>query len=80
MEKFSDFISEQDNNKPYNLIIISHDGIDDVNETGPLVHRTAQKMGIKSYLSETMGAYMEDTKEGKLFYSYPVYDKGKADA
>ena len=78
MEKFSDFISEQDNNKPYNLIIISHDGIDDVNETGPLVHKTAQKMGIKSYLAETMGAYMEDTKEGKLFYSYPVDDKGNA--
>ena len=49
MEKFKSFISEQENNKPYDLLIISHDGIDDVNETGPLIHKIAQKMGIKSW-------------------------------
>ena len=77
MDKFSDFISEQKNEQPYDLLIISHDGIDDVNETGPLIHKTAQKMGIKSYLAETMGAFMENTKSGKLFHSYPVNDKGE---
>ena len=73
MEKFSDFISEQDNNKPYNLIIISHDGIDDVNETGPLIYKTAQKMGIKSYLAETMGSFMENIKGGKIFGSGNIF-------
>ena len=77
MEKFSSFITEQ-KDVPYDLLIISHDGIDDVNETGPLIHRTAKKMGIKSYLAETMGSYMEDTKDGKIYYSFPVDDKGEA--
>ena len=78
VEKFKSFISEQENEKPYDLLIVSHDGIDDVNETGPLIHRTAKKMGIKSYLAETMGSYMEDTKDGKIYYSFPVDDKGEA--
>ena len=47
MEKFSSFLNEQ-KDVPYELLIVSHDGIDDVNETGPLIHRTAKKMGIKS--------------------------------
>ena len=77
MDSFKKFLAEEE--KPYDLLIISHDGIDDVNETGPLIHKTAQKMGIKSYLAETMGAFMENTKSGKLFHSYPVNDKGEAE-
>ena len=78
MEKFSDFISEQENNKPYNLIIISHDGIDDVNETGPLIKNTGKKMGLNVFLAEMMGAYMEGDGEDKVFYSFPVSDEGEA--
>ena len=78
MEKFKSFITEEEKEQPYELLIISHDGIDDVNETGPLIHTTAQKIGIKSYLAETMGSYMEDTKDGKIYYSFPVNDKGEA--
>ena len=78
MEKFKSFITEEEKEQPYELLIISHDGIDDVNETGPLIHTTAKKMGIKSYLAETMGSYMEDTKDGKIYYSFPVNDKGEA--
>ena len=78
MEKFSDFISEQDNNKPYDLLIISHDGIDDVNETGPLVKKTGQKMGLNVFLAEMMGAYMEGDGADKVFYSFPVSDEGEA--
>ena len=49
MEKFSDFISEQKNEQPYDLLVVSHDGIDDVNETGPLIKNTGEKMGPVSY-------------------------------
>ena len=62
----------------YDLLVISHDGIDDVNETGPLLVKTASDMGIKSFLAETMGAYTEDVPDGKLFYSFKVDDKGVA--
>ena len=78
MEKFSSFLNEQ-KDVPYELLIVSHDGIDDVNETGPLIHRTAKKLGIKSYLAETMGSYMEETKDGRMYYSFPVDDKGQAE-
>ena len=67
MEKFSDFISEQKNEQPYDLLIISHDGIDDVNETGPLVKKTGQKMGLNVFLAEMMGAYMEGDGADKVF-------------
>ena len=78
MEKFSSFLNEQ-KDESYNLLIVSHDGIDDVNETGPLIHKTAKKLGIKSYLAETMGSYMEETKDGRMYYSFPVDDKGQAE-
>ena len=78
MEKFSSFLNEQ-KDVPYELLIVSHDGIDDVNETGPLIHKTAKKLGIKSYLAETMGSYMEETKDGRMYYSFPVDDKGQAE-
>ena len=72
------FLLEQENTKTYDLLVISHDGIDDVNETGPLLKKTASKMGIKSFLAETMGAYTDDVSGGKLFYSFKVDDKGVA--
>ena len=78
MEKFSDFISEQKNEQPYDLLVVSHDGIDDVNETGPLIKNTGEKMGMNVFLAEMMGAYTEDVSGGKLFYSFKVDDKGVA--
>ena len=54
MEKFSDFIVEQ-KDVPYELLIISHDGIDDVNETGPLIHKTAKKNGNQILFSRNYG-------------------------
>jgi len=77
MEKFSEFITET-KEKPYKLLIISHDDEFDLNETGPLVRKKASELGIEVYLAEFMGAYMEDDDDGKLFYSYPVDEKGKA--
>ena len=78
MEKFSDFISEQKNEQPYDLLVMSHDGIDDVNETGPLIKNTGKKMGLNVFLAEMMGAYTEDVSGGKLLYSFKVDDKGVA--
>ena len=72
VNSFNSFLSEQENTKTYDLLVISHDGIDDVNETGPLLVKTASDMGIKSFLAETMGAYTEDVSDGKLFYSFNV--------
>ena len=77
MEKFSDFIVEQ-KDEAYDLLIVSHDGIDDVNETGPLIQKIGQRMGLKVFLAEMMGAYMEDEGNSKIFYSYPVNDEGVA--
>ena len=75
MEKFSEFIIEE--KKPYKLLIISHDDPLDPNETGPLVRKKAKELGLKVYLAEFMGAYMEDDGDGKLFYSYSVDEDGK---
>ena len=41
VNSFNSFLSEQENTKMYDLLVISHDGIDDVNETGPLLVKTA---------------------------------------
>ena len=58
MEKFSDFISEQDNNKPYKLLILSHDDPLDPNETGPMIKKKASDLGLQVFLGELMGCYM----------------------
>ena len=78
MEKFKSFIAEEEKEQPYKLLIVSHDDPLDPNETAPLVRKKAQELGLQVYLAEFMGAYMEDDGDGKLFYSYPVDEKGKA--
>ena len=78
MEKFKSFIAEEEKQQPYKLLIISHDDPLDPNETAPLVRKKASELGLQVYLAEFMGAYMEDDGDGKLFYSYPVDEKGKA--
>ena len=45
------YLLEQSPEKPYDLLVVSHDGIDDVNETGPLLSKTASGMGIKSFIA-----------------------------
>ena len=76
MGKFAEFLKEQDNEKPYKLLIVSHDDPLDPNETAPLVRKKASELGLGVYLAEFMGAYMEDDGDDKLFYSYPVNEKG----
>ena len=69
MEKFKSFITEQE--QTYKLLIVSHDDPLDPNETAPMVRKKASELGL--------GSYMEDDGDGKLFYSYPVDDKGKVE-
>jgi len=77
LEKFKSFITEEE--KPYNLLIISHDDPFEKNETAPLIRKKAKELGLNVFLAESMGAYMEDDGDGKLFYSYPVNDEGEAE-
>ena len=74
-----DYIAEQAPEKPYKLLILSHDDPLDPNETAPMIKKTAEKLGITVFLAELMGCYMEDSDgDNKLIYSYPVDDNGKA--
>ena len=75
-----DYIAEQTVEKPYNLVILSHEDPLDPNETAPMIKKEAEKLGITVFLAELMGCYMEDADgESKLIYSYPVDDKGKSE-
>ena len=64
--------------KPYKLIILSHDDPMDPNETGPLIRKKATKLGIDVFLGEFTGAYLS-IKNGKRFVnSFEVDEKGQA--
>ena len=78
MEKFNSFITEA-KDKPYKLVILSHDDPLDPNETGPMVRKKASELGIKVYLAEFTGMYMENKGKDQLLYSFPVGDDGKAE-
>ena len=80
MDNFKKFLSEQSDEQPYQLVIISHDDPLDPNETAPMIKKKAEELGITVFLAELMGCYMEDADgESKLIYSYPVDDKGKSE-
>ena len=73
-----DYIAEQAPEKPYNLLILSHDDPLEPNETAPMIKKEAEKLGINVFLAELMGCYMEDKGNNKLVYSYPVDTSGRA--
>ena len=58
MGKFAEFLKEQDNEKPYKLLIVSHDDPLDPNETGPMIRKKASELGLKVYLAEFSGMYI----------------------
>ena len=76
LDDFKTFLAEE--KETYKLLIFSHDDPLDPNETGPLVRKKAQALGIEVHLAELMGCYMEDDGNDKLVYSYPVDEKGQA--
>ena len=60
MDNFKKFLSEQDSEQSYKLVILSHDDPLDPNETAPMIKKKANELGIKVYLAELMGSYMEE--------------------
>ena len=75
MEKFSEFITEA-KEKPYKLVVLSHDDPHDPNETGVLIREKASKIGIDCLLVEMIGFFISE-EEGKLFVNtFPVDEKG----
>ena len=52
MDDFKKFLSEQSDEKPYKLVILSHDDPLDPNETSPMIRKKADKLGIKVFVSE----------------------------
>ena len=77
MEKFSEFIVEA-KEESYKLVVLSHDDPLDPNETGPLIRKKAQELGLEVFLGEFQGSYTH-VKNGKRYInSFEVDDKGKA--
>ena len=77
MEKFSEFITEA-KEESYRLVVLSHDDPLDPNETGPLIRKKAQELGLEVFLGEFQGSYTH-VKNGKRYInSFEVDDKGKA--
>ena len=66
MEKFSDFISEQKNQKPYRLLTVVYDTPDDPNKTGALLMKQAKKMGIDCYEFDVAKGYTSVNKKGNI--------------
>ena len=62
MEKFSDFISEQKNDEPYRVLIISHDDPDDPPLTSERFEKKCDELGIECYVFELAGGYLLDGK------------------
>jgi len=56
--KFNQFVSEAENKKPYNLVILSHDDPEDPNFTGQRLFDEAKKMNFPCYMMELEGGYI----------------------
>jgi len=68
----------QEAEKPYKLVILSHDDPLDPNETGPLIRKKAKELGIEVFLGEFQGAYLSQKGKKKFVNSFEVDDKGQA--
>ena len=78
IDKFSSFITEA-KDKPYRLVVLSHDDPHDPNETGVLIRKKSSNVGIDCLLVEMSGFFISE-EEGKLFVnSFPVDDKGQVE-
>ena len=75
MDKFSDFISEQKNQKPYRLLTVVYDTPDDPNKTGALLMKQAKKMGIDCYEFDVAKGYTSVNKKGNMVMHNYLYEK-----
>ena len=76
MEKFSSFITEA-KDKPYRLVILSHNAPDDPNATGVRFRDEAKKLGIKVFLAEMVGCRLEVDGDKVIVHSLPTNEKGE---
>ena len=66
MGKFAEFLKEQDNEKPYRILIVMRDVPDDPNKTGDALVKQAKKMGIDIYQMEVESSYFTTNEKGNL--------------
>ena len=76
IEKFSSYIQEV-KEKPYRLVILSHNAPDDPNSTGVRFREEAKKLGIKVYLAEMVGCRLEEDGDKVIVHSLPTNEKGE---
>ena len=76
MDKFSSFITEA-KDKPYKLVILSHNAPDDPNATGVRFRDEAKKLGIKVFLAEMVGCRLEEDGDNIIIHSLPTNEKGE---
>ena len=74
--KFKDYITEE-KNKPYRLVILSHNAPDDPNVTGVHFRKEAKKLGIEVFLTEMVGCRIEEKGDKVIVHSFPVDEKGE---
>ena len=60
----------------YRLVILSHDEADDPNETGILIRKRAEELGLDVLLGEFIGAYTKKVDGKRYIYSFKVDEKG----
>ena len=75
MDKFSDFISEQKNDKPYRILNLIHDTPDDPNKTGDMIEKEAKKMGIDCYQLKIDNGYFTVNEKGNLVAHNFIHEK-----
>jgi len=82
-KKFKSFITEEDNKKPYNLIVFNHSGemVRDIKDTGlgeliKLINKSSKSAGIKNYNVDFVGCYLSEKNGKKYINSFPFDDDG----
>ena len=75
MDKFSSFITEA-KDKPYKLVVLSHDDSYDPNLTGVLIRDKAKKLKIESVLFEFVGLHLHEVDNKLFINSFPVEKDG----
>ena len=67
---------ESPKEKPYRLLVLSHDDAEDPNKTGVLIRDKGTKLGLKTMLAEFIGCYTVVEKGQRMVYSFPVDKEG----
>jgi len=80
MGKFAEFLKEQDNEKPYRMILLMNSTPDDPNKTGVTLEKEAKKMNIQFYQFEVNDGYITTSEKGNyVFHNYSIEKNVKGD-